>query len=55
VPITNDKVYEAASLTRTLTSFHILVDNATTVSALHRAAPPSETKKWSVFLMVDCG
>lgn len=55
VPLTVDKLPEAASLSRRLGAFHLIVDNRSTVDALLSQPPPSAHKQWSVFLMVDCG
>ena len=55
VPITLDKLPEAAKISLQVESFHILVDNQWTVDALIQAEPPSKQKAWSCFIMVDCG
>ena len=55
VPITPDKLADAAALTLQLDAFHIMVDNSEQLRHVLRAAPPSRAKPWSVVLMVDCG
>lgn len=55
VPITPDKLPEAAALTVALESFHILVDNTQQLEAIFSQPAPSALKPWSVWLMVDCG
>ena len=57
VPITTDKLPDAAALAQRLTSFHLLVDNADTVRNLLASPGPGGQGggKWSVFIMVDCG
>ena len=55
VPITPDKLPEAAALTVALDSFHILVDNMIQLEAIFSRPPPSALKPWSVWIMVDCG
>eukprot|EP00747_Dinoflagellata_sp_TGD_P053413 gnl/TRDRNA2_/TRDRNA2_148437_c1_seq1.p1 gnl/TRDRNA2_/TRDRNA2_148437_c1~~gnl/TRDRNA2_/TRDRNA2_148437_c1_seq1.p1 ORF type:complete len:415 (-),score=71.63 gnl/TRDRNA2_/TRDRNA2_148437_c1_seq1:161-1342(-) len=53
VPITADKLKDAAALTRSLEEFHIIVDHPRQVDALQQYPP--DGKPWSVVLMVDCG
>eukprot|EP00933_Yihiella_yeosuensis_P027714 TRINITY_DN21600_c0_g1_i1.p1 TRINITY_DN21600_c0_g1~~TRINITY_DN21600_c0_g1_i1.p1 ORF type:complete len:421 (+),score=68.27 TRINITY_DN21600_c0_g1_i1:66-1265(+) len=56
VPITPDKLKEAAELTVKLSAFHILVDNPAQVDAIIDFGPPGDaTSRWSVVIMVDCG
>eukprot|EP00929_Paragymnodinium_shiwhaense_P038512 TRINITY_DN20338_c0_g1_i1.p1 TRINITY_DN20338_c0_g1~~TRINITY_DN20338_c0_g1_i1.p1 ORF type:complete len:390 (-),score=96.72 TRINITY_DN20338_c0_g1_i1:350-1519(-) len=55
VPITPDKLPDAAKLTAQLTSFHVLVDHPFQVDALLAHGAPAEGKKWSIVVMVDCG
>lgn len=55
VPITPDKLQEAAALTAALDSFHIMVDNVIQLDAICAQPPPGASKPWSVFIMVDCG
>mmetsp|Transcript_39682 Transcript_39682/g.48144 ORF Transcript_39682/g.48144 Transcript_39682/m.48144 type:complete len:378 (+) Transcript_39682:149-1282(+) len=54
VPITPDKLKEAGELTNSLTQFHIIVDHPVTLQAVLNAAP-APGKKWSIWIMVDCG
>eukprot|EP01060_Flectonema_neradi_P019696 TRINITY_DN2699_c2_g1_i2.p1 TRINITY_DN2699_c2_g1~~TRINITY_DN2699_c2_g1_i2.p1 ORF type:complete len:294 (+),score=49.40 TRINITY_DN2699_c2_g1_i2:3-884(+) len=51
VPITPDKVPAAASLS-TKTQFHVVVDNTQQLEAVLQH---ELNKKWSIFIMVDCG
>ncbi|CAJ1333100.1 unnamed protein product [Effrenium voratum] len=53
VPITKEKLPRAFALLKRLQAFHVSVDHPAAVEALcgFYAAP----RKWSVFLMVDCG
>jgi D-serine deaminase-like pyridoxal phosphate-dependent protein len=55
VPITPDKLNEAAALTVALESFHIIVDNVIQLEAIFSQPAPSPHKTWSVLIMVDCG
>jgi D-serine deaminase-like pyridoxal phosphate-dependent protein len=55
VPITPDKLPEAAALTRALDSFHIIIDNVIQLDAILAHPAPALDKPWSVFIMVDCG
>lgn len=55
VPITPDKLDDAAALTKRLCEFHVLVDNSVQVDAILARPAPGEGKKWSIVLMVDCG
>jgi len=55
VPITPDKLPEAARLTARLDMFHVLVDHPDQVAALLAESEPVKGKPWSVVLMVDCG
>ncbi|XP_076033888.1 D-serine dehydratase-like [Oratosquilla oratoria] len=41
-------------LTKTLETFHVMVDSDVAVDTLSANSPP-EGKKWSVFLKIDCG
>jgi D-serine deaminase-like pyridoxal phosphate-dependent protein len=54
VPITPDKLEEAAELTKKLTNFHIIVDNKVQVDAIMKYGKPCD-KPWSIYMMVDCG
>lgn len=55
VPITPDKLEQAAGLTVRLEAFHVMVDSADQVDGLLARPAPSPEKRWSVVLMVDCG
>ena len=55
VPITADRLKDAAALTRKLDAFHIMIDNTVQLAHILRSPPPSEDKRWSVVVMVDCG
>ena len=55
VPITPDKLGEAAALTRRLDAFHVICDHPTQLEAILALARPAPDKPWSVFIMVDCG
>ena len=55
VPITPDKLPEAAALTVALEAFHILIDNAIQLDAILTLPAPGPNTPWSVFIMVDCG
>ena len=55
VPITPDKLPQAAALTVALESFHIIIDNVIQLEAIFALQAPSPRKLWSVFIMVDCG
>ena len=52
VPLTPDKIVQAADLTARLEAFHVLVDSMASVQAL---AAASCAKPFSVVVMVDCG
>ncbi|KAJ7372841.1 hypothetical protein OS493_016764 [Desmophyllum pertusum] len=53
-PLSTDKVPQAAQLLLRLEKFHVLIDNYVILDAL-TASPPTEGRKWSVFLKVNCG
>lgn len=55
VPITPDKLDEAAELTSRLEAFHIMIDHPAQVDAILARAAPADGKTWSVIIMVDCG
>jgi D-serine deaminase-like pyridoxal phosphate-dependent protein len=55
VPITPDKLEQAAALTARLDSFLVIVDHEAQVEALLKHPQPKEGKPWRVVLMVDCG
>lgn len=55
VPITPDKLDEAADLTARLQAFHVTVDHPVQVNALLARPALSGGKRWSVVLMIDCG
>lgn len=55
VPITPDKLDEAAGLTARLQDFHVMVDHPGQLDALLARAAPAASKPWSVVIMVDCG
>ena len=55
VPITPDKLGEAAALTRRLDAFHVICDHPTQLEAILALPRPAPDKPWSVFIMVDCG
>lgn len=55
VPITPDKLPDAAALTARLDAFHILIDHEAQVEAMLKCAVPRGGKPWSVVMMVDCG
>ena len=53
-PLSFEKLSRCAELVNKLELFHITVDNVEIIDALGKYNLP-KTKKWSVFLMVDCG
>lgn len=57
VPITPDKLLEAAAIALQINTFHVLVDHPAQLIALQKAGPPGGvmSRPWSVVLMVDCG
>lgn len=55
VPVSPDKLDQAAALTARLDAFHVVVDHPDSVSALLARSAPSQDKQWSVVVMVDCG
>ncbi len=55
VPITADKLPDAARLTRRLGTFHVMVDHPRQLDAILAAGPPAPGAPWSVVVMVDCG
>ena len=55
VPITPDKLLQAAALTDALHAFHIIIDHAVQLDGILAAPPPTSGKPWSVWMMVDCG
>ena len=55
VPITSDKLHDAAVIANKIQTFHIMVDNIIQLNAILATPPPSSTKPWSIIVMVDCG
>jgi len=55
VPITPDKLPQAAALTARIGSFHVLIDHEFQVEALLKRPAPADGKPWSIVMMVDCG
>eukprot|EP00928_Gymnodinium_smaydae_P026466 TRINITY_DN20777_c0_g2_i1.p1 TRINITY_DN20777_c0_g2~~TRINITY_DN20777_c0_g2_i1.p1 ORF type:complete len:386 (-),score=85.11 TRINITY_DN20777_c0_g2_i1:61-1218(-) len=55
VPITPDKLDDAALLAGRLEAFHVLVDHAAQFEGILARGAPAVGKKWSVVVMVDCG
>ena len=53
VPITADKLPDAARLTRRLGTFHVMVDHPRQLDAILAAGPPAPGAPWSVVVMVD--
>jgi len=52
VPITADKLLEAASLTTKLSQFHIIVDHPDTLERVLAEPPAPAGEQWSIFIMV---
>merc|ERR1712167_240377 len=48
VPITGDKLPQAARLTARLDAFHVLVDHEAQVDELLKQPAPADGKRWSV-------
>jgi len=56
IPLTKDKIPDAAYLTETLESFHICIDSHLQMPALlSQVTKPKNKKQWSIWIMLDCG
>jgi D-serine deaminase-like pyridoxal phosphate-dependent protein len=56
VPISPDKLPQAADLTRRLGRFHVMIDNEAQLAATETYVRPDGVRPaWSAFVMVDCG
>jgi D-serine deaminase-like pyridoxal phosphate-dependent protein len=55
VPITPDKLADAAALTVQITSFYIMIDSQYSLDQVCAHPMPSASKPWNIILAFDCG
>lgn len=53
-PLSPDKIPQAIQLLQRLEKFHVVIDNHVVLDALV-SNRPTQGKKWSIFLKVNCG